>query len=62
MMAAEIMRGLGLNHRPILRGNYLHPTLQAGFIEMTVPDKPNICLQKYRLTPASRHSRRGEEK
>ena len=50
MTVAEIMRGLEMNHRPTLRDNYLHPALQAGPIEMTVPDKPNSRLQKYRLT------------
>jgi len=52
MTTAEIMRGLVMNHRPTLRDNYLHPALQVGFIEMTVPDKPNSRLQKYRLTQA----------
>ena len=37
-----------------LRDNYLIPALQAGLIEMTVPDKPNSRLQKYRLTEKSK--------
>lgn len=32
MTAAEIMRGLEMNHRSTLRDSYLHPALQAGLI------------------------------
>lgn len=49
--ALEIMQKLGLKHRPTFRNNYLHPALHYGLIEMTIPDKPNSRLQKYRNTP-----------
>ncbi|MCD6526355.1 MAG: hypothetical protein J7K75_05135 [Desulfuromonas sp.] len=32
------------------RERYLKPVLADGLIEMTIPDKPNSGLQKYRLT------------
>ena len=53
LRAADITQGLGMTHRPTLRDNYLRPGLAAGLVEMTIPDKPNSGLQKYRLTPAS---------
>ena len=48
LSAAEIMRRLGLSHRPTFRKNYLNPALEQGFINMTIPDKPNSRNQKYR--------------
>ncbi len=46
----EIMQSLGLKHRPTFLYDYLKPALEQGFIEMTIPDKPNSNLQKYCLT------------
>lgn len=48
LSAVEIMNRLGLAHRPTFRKNYLNPALNAGVIEMTIPDKPNSRNQKYR--------------
>jgi len=39
-----------LKHRPTFRKNYLHPALEAGLIEMTIPQTPNTREQKYRKT------------
>ena len=33
-----------------VRRTYLLPALEAGLVEMTVPDKPRSSKQKYRLT------------
>jgi hypothetical protein len=41
---------LQLKARRNLRERYLKPALDAGLIEMTIPDKPNSRLQKYRLS------------
>ncbi len=46
----EIMEGLNLKHRPTFVYNYLLPALEKGWIEMTIPDKPNDPNQKYRPT------------
>ena len=46
--ASEIMKRLGLSHRPTFRKNYLNPALEANLIERTIPDKPNSSKQRYR--------------
>ena len=48
LSAAEIMTKLKLNHRPSFRESYLKPALELKLIEMTIPEKPNSSLQKYR--------------
>ena len=50
MNRQEIQCKLNLADREHFRLNYLKPALEQGFIEMTLPDKPNSSLQKYRLT------------
>jgi Fic family protein len=44
----EMMELLGLKHRPSFRDNYLLPALELGYIEMTIPNKPNSSKQKYK--------------
>lgn len=46
----EIQNKIGLAHRENFRSNYLKPALEQDFVEMTIPDKPNSRLQRYRLT------------
>jgi hypothetical protein len=46
----EIQERLNLANRENFRLNYLKPALDAGLVEMTIPNKPNSRLQKYRLT------------
>ncbi|MDR0867114.1 MAG: Fic family protein [Planctomycetota bacterium] len=48
LSAAELMARLDLKHRPTFRKNYLHPALEAGLIEMTLPETPNARGQRYR--------------
>lgn len=48
LSAKELLEHLGLKHRPSFSKNYLHPALERGLIEMTVPGKPNSKMQKYR--------------
>ncbi|MFN6945976.1 MAG: Fic family protein, partial [Cytophagaceae bacterium] len=50
MKASEIQSTLNLKHRETFRDNYLNPSINAGLVEPTIPDKPNSPKQKYRLT------------
>lgn len=50
MPREALQDALGLQDRKSFRERYLKPALADGFIEMTVPDKPNSRLQRYRLT------------
>ena len=47
----ELQEALGLRDDDHMRTSYILPALADGWIEMTIPHKPNSRLQKYRLTP-----------
>ena len=46
----DLMSKMNLKSRYKFSLNYIQPALKLGLIEMTIPDKPNSRLQKYRLT------------
>ncbi|MDR1242237.1 MAG: Fic family protein [Deltaproteobacteria bacterium] len=48
MTRDELMTTLGLKDRKSFRERYLRPALENGLIEMTLPDRPNSRLQRYR--------------
>jgi ATP-dependent DNA helicase RecG len=48
----ELQSLLKIKDREYFRKAYLKSALEAGLIEMTIPDKPNSRNQKYRLTKA----------
>jgi ATP-dependent DNA helicase RecG len=50
MKRQEIQLILKLQDQFHFRDAYLRPAIEAGLIEMTIPDKPNSKHQKYRLT------------
>jgi Fic family protein len=57
MSREALQTALGLSDRKSFREVYLKPALNCGLIEMTIPDKPNSCLQKYRRTSMGRRGR-----
>ncbi len=54
MSRRELQTELRLKSAGHFRKAYLVPALKAELIEMTVPDKPNSRLQRYRLTEKGR--------
>ncbi|PKR80718.1 transcriptional regulator [Brumimicrobium salinarum] len=46
----EIQTKLNLSDKRNYRENYQKPAINLDLIEMTIPEKPNSSLQKYRLT------------
>jgi ATP-dependent DNA helicase RecG len=47
----SLMQTAGQRNRTRFRNTILKPLLDAGVIELTVPDKPRSSKQRYRLTP-----------
>ena len=43
----EIMSHLRLKHRNNAKSRYIDPLIEGGFLEMTIPEKPNSRNQKY---------------
>jgi len=55
MSRQELQQGLLLKGEENFRRLYLVPALEAGFVEMTIPDKPQSRLQRYRRTEKGRN-------
>lgn len=54
MSRAELMDALGLADRNHFAQVYLQPSIDAGLVEMTSPDRPRSPMQRYRLTSLAR--------
>lgn len=55
---SELQAVLGLAHRDYFNEAYLQPAIDAGLVEMTLPDKPTSRNQRYRLTATGAALRR----
>jgi len=55
MSRIELMKSMGLKDRMHFAREFLLPAIEARLIEMTLPEKPNSRLQKYRLTKKGRN-------
>ncbi len=58
---AELQKAAGLKDRKHFRKAYLDPLVEAGLLEMTIPDKPRSSQQRYRTTAAGGTLLEGEE-
>lgn len=47
----EMLSFMNLRDRTKFRKKYIYPLLDAGILQMTIPDKPNSNAQRYFLTP-----------
>jgi predicted transcriptional regulator len=50
----ELLEIAGRTDRTKFRNQVLNPLIKAGFLEMTIPDKPSSSKQKYRVTGEGR--------
>jgi ATP-dependent DNA helicase RecG len=55
-----LQNAAGLKDREHFRTAYLEPLLDAGLLEMTIPDKPKSSRQRYRTTAAGVGALKGE--
>ena len=51
---ASLLDAAGLANAYLNYKRHIQPLIADGWLEMTIPDKPNSRLQKYRLTPKGR--------
>ena len=51
---SELMEIAGRTNRTKFRNAILKPLMQAGLIEMTIPDRPRSGNQKYRVSDRGR--------
>ena len=50
MERARLQELLSIKNRDYFRKDYLNPAIKNGYVELTIPDRPNSQKQKYRLS------------
>jgi ATP-dependent DNA helicase RecG len=53
-LITELMEVVGRTNRTKFRDQVVRPLLEAGYLDMTIPDKPRSPKQQYRTTEAGR--------
>jgi ATP-dependent DNA helicase RecG len=48
----QLLQVVGRTDRTKFRNLLIRPLLQSGLLQLTVPEKPQSRMQRYRLTPA----------
>ena len=61
MSRAELMKALRLADRRHFAKSYLQTGIEAGLVEMTLPDSPRSRTQRYRLTILGRQVRTSQQ-
>ena len=56
MSRQELQAALALNDVKHFREAFLQPAIDAGLVEMTLPDAPRSSKQRYRMTAAGRQA------
>lgn len=51
---ADLLKICGRSDRTKFRDQVVRPLLDAGLVEMTIPDKPTSSKQEYRTTAAGK--------
>jgi len=51
----DLMKALGLSHKPTFRKNYIGAAIEGGWVERTQPNSPRSPTKRYRLTGKGRH-------
>jgi ATP-dependent DNA helicase RecG len=52
----DLIAVVGRSDRTKFRNQVLRPLIDAGLLEVTLPDKPRSPIQRYRITPLGRES------
>ena len=58
---ADLMNIAERTARTKFRNQVLNPLIEAGYLEMTIPEKPTSSKQKYRLTEKGKRFLKGED-